>query len=50
MTGRDCPACGGKVSRELSPEEKSQDFDVRIVISKELGHEREEITAVYLGR
>jgi len=50
LTGRECPACGGKTSRELSNEEKARDFEARIVISKELGHEREEITAVYLGR
>ena len=50
LTGWDCPACGGKPSKELSPEEKAIDKRARLQISKELGHERESITAVYCGR
>jgi len=50
LTGRDCPAAGGKVSKELTRGEKAADYDARITISRELGHERESITAVYLGR
>lgn len=50
MTGRACPACGGKVSKELTVDEKALDREVRLTISRELGHEREEVTAVYLGR
>jgi len=50
LTGQACPACGGKKSRELSKGEKQKDQKARLLISKELGHEREEITAVYLGR
>jgi len=50
LTGRLAPAAGGKTSNELSAEEKLQDHEVRLLISKELGHEREQITAVYLGR
>jgi hypothetical protein len=50
LTGRDCPACGGKISKELSTEEKAQDLKARLQISLELGHNREEVTATYLGR
>ena len=50
MTGQDCPKQGGKRYFELSPEEKQRDLDARLQISAELGHNREEITAVYLGR
>lgn len=50
LTGRLAPAAGGKTSKELTSEEKNQDHQVRVQISRELGHEREQITAVYLGR
>ena len=50
LTGRRCPAQGGKVSRQLTPSEKKIDLAARLTISKELGHERESITAIYLGR
>lgn len=50
LTGWKPPACGGPVSKELTPEQKARDRAVRLQISKELGHEREQITAVYLGR
>ena len=50
ITGRLAPAAGGRSSKELNQEEKHQDNLARLQISKELGHEREQITAVYLGR
>lgn len=50
LTGWDCPKCGGKRSRKISESEKQQDLNARLIISRELGHNREEITAVYLGR
>lgn len=50
LTGWKAPACGGPNSKMLSPEQKARDRAVRLLISKELGHEREQITAVYLGR
>lgn len=50
ITGRLAPAAGGKTSKELTPQEKDQDNLARLQISKELGHEREQITANYLGR
>ena len=50
LAGWECPKCGGKTSKQLSNEEKKIDHNVRLIISAELGHKREEITAVYLGR
>lgn len=50
LTGRDAPAAGGKVSAELTPEEKAGDRQARLTISRELGHFREAVSSVYLGR
>lgn len=50
LTGRAAPAAGGKTSQELTAEEKAVDRAARLQISEELGHEREQITVVYLGR
>ena len=50
LTGCRCPAEGGPDSKTLTPNQKTQDTDARLIISRELGHEREAITAIYLGR
>ena len=50
LTGWKSPAAGGPLSRTLSWEQRDQDHQARLVISHELGHEREQITSVYLGR
>lgn len=50
LTGWPSPAAGGPTSRQLSPAQKAIDRQARLTISRELGHEREAITAVYLGR
>lgn len=50
LTGRLAPAAGGPSVRELTPLEREQDDRIRLLISRELGHERIEVTAVYLGR
>jgi site-specific recombinase XerD len=50
LTGRIAPAAGGTASSELTPEQRVQDREARLAISRELGHEREQITAIYLGR
>ena len=50
LTGREAPAAGGKVSAELTPGEKAVDRQARLTISRELGHHRESVSAVYLGR
>ncbi|MNF34263.1 hypothetical protein D3C84_151000 [compost metagenome] len=50
LTGWEAPAAGGPSSHALTPEEWLQDAEARQVISRELGHERTQVTAVYLGR
>lgn len=50
LTGWDCPALGGPTSKALTPEQKALDAEARIILSGEMGHEREQVTAVYLGR
>lgn len=50
LTGWRAPAAGGPTSKQLSAEQKGIDRQARLRISRELGHEREQITAVYLGR
>lgn len=50
LTGWACPARGGPRSRELTPDRRAIDQRARLTISGELGHHREQVTAVYLGR
>ena len=50
LTGWAAPALGGPRASALTPEQKATDLAARLAISRELGHEREQITAVYLGR
>jgi hypothetical protein len=50
LTGRPCPAAGGLRSAVLDGSQRTQDTAARLTISLELGHEREQITAAYLGR
>jgi aminoglycoside phosphotransferase (APT) family kinase protein len=50
LTGWAAPAAGGPRSKDLTPEQRELDREARLTISAELGHEREQITAVYLGR
>jgi len=50
LTGWIAPACGGPTSRRLTTEQKQLDLKARLIISAELGHRREQITASYLGR
>ncbi|CAJ0808524.1 hypothetical protein LMG19087_00244 [Ralstonia wenshanensis] len=50
LTGWECPAKGGPTARQLTLEQKAQDLEARLQISQELGHNREAITSVYLGR
>ena len=50
LTGRTCPAAGGLRADELDIAQKAQDTAARLTISLELGHEREAVTAIYLGR
>lgn len=50
LTGWAAPAAGGPRSKELSPGQRAIDREARLTISQELGHEREQVTAIYLGR
>jgi integrase len=50
LTGFHCPAKGGPTSKELTSEQRALNEKARAMISAELGHSREAITAVYLGR
>ena len=50
LTGWECPARGGPTAAQLTPHQKQRDKAARIVVARELGHERLQIVAVYLGR
>ena len=50
LTGWRCPATGGPGARELTPEQREIDRQVRLQISRELGHDREAVVSAYIGR
>ena len=50
LAGFPCPAMGGPSRTQMTPEQREADYDARVIISSELGHSREAITAAYLGR
>ncbi len=50
LTGWACPAAGGPTAQNLSPAQRLQDHLARLTVSRDLGHSREQISAVYLGR
>jgi hypothetical protein len=50
LTGWKAPAAGGPPAKSLTDAERAIDRAARLTISRELGHEREQITSVYLGR
>ncbi len=50
LTGSECPARGGPTSKQFTAKRKAIDREAREVISHEMGHNREAITAVYLGQ
>ena len=50
LTGWKPPTAGGPSSSSLTEEQRGIDREARVIISRELGHEREQITGVYLGR
>jgi hypothetical protein len=50
LTGWKAPAAGGPPAKSLTDAERAVDRAARLTISRELGHEREQITSVYLGR
>jgi len=50
ITGWPSPHAGGPGKEALTPVQRQIDLRARLAISRELGHAREQITAVYLGR
>lgn len=50
LTGWAAPNAGGPKAKQLNAKLKSVDRDARLKLSTEMGHGREQITAVYLGR
>ena len=50
LTGWSCPAAGGPVAKDLTPEQCELDHEVRLIVSRELGHEREAVVGAYLGK
>lgn len=50
LTGWPAPAAGGPTLKNLTPQQRDTDHPARLAISAELGHCREQITTVYLGR
>lgn len=50
LTGWACPASGGATSRRLDALQKLVDRDARLKLSAEMGHGREQVTSIYLGR
>ena len=50
LTGWAAPAAGGPRSHELTSAQKEIDHEARLTISRELGHDREAIVSVYIGR
>jgi len=50
LTGFKAPVCGGKKWKNMSPEERCSVFTARTMLRRELGHGRESIVSIYLGR
>lgn len=50
ITGWQCPASGGVTSRRLDASDKLADQAARLRLSTEMGHFREQVTSIYLGR
>ena len=50
LTGWKCPKAGGPIKSQLTAAQFVVDQEVRLTISRELGHNRIEITKQYMGR
>ena len=50
LTGWESVFAGGPLRKELTPNQREIDVRARLQVSRELGHNRIEITDVYLGR
>jgi len=49
LTGWKAPVAGGPATKSLSSDQRARDKGARETISRELGHERISVSAVYLG-
>jgi len=49
LTGWQCPAIGGPKRKALTPDQRERDISARKIISRELGHSRPGIVAIYCG-
>ena len=49
LAGFDCPLAGGPKRSEMTPEMRRTDHDVRLEVSRELGHSRTVILLTYCG-
>lgn len=49
LTGWPCPLAGGPMRKDLAAGKREIDTQARLIISKELGHERIQIVATYVG-
>ena len=50
LTGWAAPAAGGPTSKSLTGIQKAVDREARLIISRELGHAREQIVGIYCGK
>lgn len=50
LTGWPCPLNGGPTWQQMSPQQRYRDREVRLLLSKQLGHERRNILNVYIGK
>ena len=50
LTGWPSPHAGGPTKQQLNTAQRQTDQQARLTISEELGHQREQVTAVYCGR
>jgi hypothetical protein len=49
LAGWRSPAAGGPIPKALNREQRDRDREVRLIVSRELGHERHQVVSVYLG-
>jgi len=49
LTGAPSPAAGGKTYENMAEAERAADYRARLKVSRELGHNRVEVTDAYLG-
>ena len=49
LTGWSAPVAGGPSTRSLTSAQRERDRDARLTLSRELGHERLQVVAIYCG-